>query len=89
MLFERREQKRVGRSIYFLSCVYILILCSSIMLIAHRVTDDKVPPQEFSFGHSTVWPNYGCPTIDDGDEYAHGWFTLMHILLLSSLHLYR
>ena len=40
------------------------------------MTDDTFFPQAFPLGHGTVWPGYGYPTMDDGDEFAHGQLTL-------------
>jgi len=52
------------------------LFCSPITLIAKRVTEDIVSPQEYPFGHSTVWPGYGCPTMNNSEEYTHGLSTL-------------
>jgi len=45
--------------------------------VAKRVSDEAFFPQAMPLGHSTVWPGYGYPTMDDGYEYAHGGFRLI------------
>ena len=56
--------------------MHVLISCSPFVHVAKRVTDESYFPQAFPTGHGTVWPGYGYPTMDDGDEYAHGGFRL-------------
>jgi len=56
--------------------MHILILYSPFVHVAKRVADDTFLPQAFPLGHGTVWPGYGYPTMDDGDEFAHGWLRL-------------